>query len=130
MGRESEGGREGERVREGGRKRGCGREGEGEGGREREIEGEREEGKKLTRRKSIMTTNLVNKCLYTTSIRISNHNYMHTHTHNNKVDPPIKPTTLYILIMHNDQTLLKWMLHCSERMLCMALNRVTYVLIR
>ena len=96
MGRESEGGREGERVGKGGR--GRGREGEGEGGREREIEGEREEGregKKLTRRKSIMTTNLVNKCLYTTSIRISNHNYMHTHTHNNKVDPPIKPTTLY-----------------------------------
>ena len=74
-----------ERVREGGR------EGEGNRGRERGREGK----EKLTRMKSIMTTSLVNKCLYTTSIKISNHNYMHTHTHNNKVEPPIKPTTLY-----------------------------------
>ena len=96
-------------MREGGRERGCGREGEGEGGREgnRRRERGREGREKLTRMKSIMTACLVNKCLYTTSIRISNHNYMHTHTHNNKVDPPIQPTTLYILIMHNDQILLK-----------------------
>ena len=119
-------------MREGGRERGCGREGEGEGGKEgnRRRERGREGREKLTRMKSIMTACLVNKCLYTTSIRISNHNYMHTH-----IPTIIKWILLsnqlnYILIMHNDQTLLKWMLHCSECMLCMALNRVAYVLIR